>query len=215
MRGPVAPGEGQPALRLDLEHDLGAGQQALHLLHVGGALDVGEHHRLRPSSRHGCQVGAVRFGERALDLERGMHDVDRFAGPDQPARPVLEDQAVAVDGRDPHALAAVGKEGVHRRVDADGVAQPDLGVGRDGGADHPQLPPLEVDPQRLAQGPQPLQGLGRSAPQGHHRVEPQPTHQRVAGHLVEKGRIGWRGDDGADVHGDLLRASASCRSSRN
>ena len=81
-------------------------------------------------------------------------------------------------------------------VDADAVAQPDLGVGRDGRADDAQLPPLEIDPQRLAAGPQPLQRLGGARAQRHDRVQAQPAHQRMGGHLVEKGRVGRRGDDG-------------------
>jgi hypothetical protein len=47
------------------------------------------------------------------------------------------------------------------------------------------LAPLEVDPQRLAEAPQQLKRFDGSAAQGHHGVEPQPTHHWVPGQLVK------------------------------
>jgi hypothetical protein len=44
------------------------------------------------------KISAIRLRERPLDFEGGMHDSDRLARPDEPARPIAKDEPVAVNG---------------------------------------------------------------------------------------------------------------------
>ena len=152
-------------------------------------------------------VGTVGGGERAQHLERGVDDVDRLPRPHQPPRAVLQDQPVPVNRRHPNALLAVGEVRVHRCRDPDRVGQPDLGVGGNGGAHDPQLAPLEIDPQRLAEGGQTAEYLVVALLERHDRVEPQAADQLMARNLVEEGGVRRSGDDHPNAHVSTLPAT--------
>ena len=80
------------------------------------------------------------------------------------------------------------------------MAQPYFGVGRDRGADHAQLPALEVNPQRQPEVGEARQRSFRSLTQRHHGIEPQPRDDGVLRHLLQEGGVRWGGDDGGDSY---------------
>jgi hypothetical protein len=129
-----------------------------------------------------------------------VHDVDRLSGADKPARSILKDEPIAVNVHNPNTFVPIGEEGVNRGVDANVMAQTNLCVGRNGCTDHPQLPSFEVNPQRLAKSLEALERLGRPAPHWHHRIQSEPAHRRVSGHLVEEGCVRGSGYDSANDH---------------
>lgn len=92
-----------------------------------------------------------------------MNNIDRLTRTDQATRTILKDQPVAIHGGDADALVAISEEGVDRGVDVEVVAEAHLGVRGDGCVDDAELPAFEIDPQRLAEIPQPLQDLDRPA----------------------------------------------------
>lgn len=193
--------EVEPAHRLDLEDQVGFRQEAAHLGGVRGILDERPHRLPHAERPHGRQPLAIALGEGAADLEGWRHDVDRLARPHEAARSVLQDQPIAVHRRHTGALAAVGEPGVHRRLHLDRMAQAHLGERRDRRADDTELSSLEIDPQRLSRGGKPPQYRLAGLADRHDGVEAEAGDPGAARDLLDEGRVGWDGDDGADGRG--------------
>jgi hypothetical protein len=66
-----------------------------------------------------------------------VDNVDRLSGTDQPARSIFKNEPIPVYGDNPYPFITIGKESIDRCLNLDPVAQAELGIGRDGGANHP------------------------------------------------------------------------------